>query len=124
MLLKQDSESSWCWIVCYIKIWNEIKESFGTAPINIELQRYGCIQIPIDERTRISCANEIASETHVLTTYPLYNDVRNRFYQSLSEIYSEFYMFNKITEEEKMCFMLSNPSCVKLVARTQLWDIG
>ena len=56
----------------------------GTAPINIELLRYGVNQVPVVYRKCISC-NAVESECHVLTQCSLYNDIRDSFYCDLQQ---------------------------------------
>ncbi len=47
----------------------------GTAPINLELLRYGVNQTPVENRKCISC-DEVESECHVILQCHLYQDIR------------------------------------------------
>ena len=62
----------------------------------------------------IKCENEVESECNVLTHCPLYDDIRNTFYQSIND----FQTFSTLSDDDKLCFMLGNPDNVKPVART------
>lgn len=56
----------------------------GTAPINLELKRYGSVYVPVEERKCISC-DEVESECHVIFKCPLYNDIRDSMLNDLRE---------------------------------------
>ena len=84
----------------------------GVAPINIELLRYGEGK-KLEDRKCIHCADAIETECHVLTTCPLYVDLRTELYESINDI-----LFQTLNDEQKMCYMLSNSECVYNVART------
>ena len=90
----------------------------GTAPINLELLRYGSMRLPANERKCISCKDEVESECHVLIQCPLYHDIREDCYNSLKESCINYDSFKGLNDNDKMCFLLSNPKCTRIVART------
>ena len=86
----------------------------GIAPINLELQRYGAVKQPVENRRCIVCPDEVESECHVLVKCPLYEDIRNKFIASLEDADK----FMEMDDTSRMCLMLSNYECVRNVART------
>ena len=83
----------------------------GTAPINIELKRYSSVYVPVIERKCIVC-NEVESECHVLLNCPLYADVRDELYRSLSKLDNVCFNSHSLSDNDKLCFLLSSPHCI------------
>ena len=76
------------------------------------------MRVPVQERKCISCKDDVESECHVLIQCPLYQDIRQDFYHSLKEYGTDYNVFHTMNDNDKLCFMLSNSKCAKLVART------
>ena len=91
----------------------------GTAPINLELLRYGVCHVPVDKRKCISC-DEVECESHVILKCPLYKDIRELFYKDVCDLLSheEYELFLLSDDSDKLSYILSSPQCVKLAART------
>lgn len=54
----------------------------GVAPIRIETGRYE--RLPVEERKCFHCQTAIEDEEHVLLTCPLYNDIRQEYFDNVS----------------------------------------
>ena len=85
----------------------------GVAPLKIETGRYE--RIPHDQRFCFSCANKVEDEIHVLTECPLYDDLRHVLYQKAADSSGTFI---HLSDNEKMCFVLSNREISKTSAKT------
>ncbi|MCG8033469.1 MAG: reverse transcriptase family protein, partial [Candidatus Thiodiazotropha taylori] len=88
----------------------------GVAPIRIETGRYE--RLPIESRLCTSC-NTIESEIHVICECPLYDDLRNSLFDQAKRVIPGF---NSLSNEDKMCAVLSNYEIVKITAKI-LYDI-
>ena len=91
----------------------------GTAPINVELMRYGPNATCLADRKCISC-DEVEDEIHVLFQCPLYTDIREYFNDHIQECVNEvdFSYYVSCNDTEKMNFILTCQECIKLVSRT------
>jgi hypothetical protein len=84
----------------------------GTAPIRIETGRYEALQV--SERKCFMC-DHVEDEVHVLTQWPLYEDLRFELYNNAMYLCPDFYGF---TDCEKLCLILSNADIVQFSAKT------
>ena len=86
----------------------------GTAPINLELMRYGSVKKTVEERTCISCNDKVESEIHVLTQCPLYDDIRKTLFHQLEVCSAEIIHMD---DNEKLIFLMSNGEHVRKIAK-------
>ena len=84
----------------------------GVAPLRIETGRYE--NIPVNLRKWSSCDN-VESELHVLLQCDLYKDLRQSLYEKAVEVDGTFIGLSK---EEKLVFIFSNPSMIRVCAKT------
>ena len=58
--------------------------------------------------------NEVELECLISVHCPLFDDIRNTFYESIDD----FQTFSTLSDDDKLYFMLGNPAYVKPFART------
>lgn len=85
----------------------------GTAPIALETGRYNGLEV--SERKCFNCRNVVEDETHVLLHCPLYTELRNELFSIAEQILNGFQSLN---DSAKVSFILSDPSIVKISAKT------
>ena len=85
----------------------------GVAPLLIETGRYS--NTPEAERVCFNCPNDIENELHVLLRCPIYNDLRDEMFVTAAHV---CYDFNEMSENEKLCFLLSDGTIANEVAKT------
>ena len=85
----------------------------GTAPIAIETGRYKGLNVM--ERKCFNCQESVADEVHVLLHCPQYTSLRNELFSKAGDIRNDFY---SLDDNEKISFILSDPSIVKESAKT------
>ena len=84
----------------------------GILPLKIETGRYN--QIPVELRLCLVCDTfSIEDESHFLFHCSFYNDLRQIFYQKISETYP---LFTQKNDSEKLK-LLMNENVVKITAR-------
>ena len=86
----------------------------GVAPLRLETGRYE--NLAITDRICRSCTDSaiVEDEVHVVTTCPIYNDLRDILYQKAESIDGGFSNF---TDELQLYFVLSNINCAKVCAK-------
>ena len=85
----------------------------GTAPIAIETERYK--RLNVMERKCFNCQESVEDEVHVLLHCPQYTSLRNELFSKAGDIRNDFY---SLDDNEKISFILSDPSIVKESAKT------
>ena len=84
----------------------------GVSPLRIETGRYE--GLAVEQRTCFHCENTVEDEFHVVTTCPLYNDLRAELYEHCVAENSDFLLMSCV---DKMCFILSSKNIVRTSAR-------
>ena len=84
----------------------------GTAPLRIETGRYE--GLPVEERTCFMCPGSVESEHHVITTCPLYDDIRDDLVFNAGLLYPGF---SELSADEQFKTILSNELLVTTSAR-------
>ena len=86
----------------------------GVAPIKLETGRYE--QIPVNSRLCIGFnSSSVEDELHVLLHCDLYTDIRHYLFQYIVNINVDFVL---LSDDEKFCFILSNPDVCFYSAKT------
>ena len=85
----------------------------GTAPTAIETGRYKGLNVM--ERKCFNCQESVEDEVHVLLHCPQYTSLRNKLFSKAGDIRNDFY---SLDDNEKISFILSDPSIVKESAKT------
>ena len=86
------------------RFWTEV------APTNIELNSNIWVILSVKDRKYALCVTEIDLECYVLFHCPLFEDIRDIFYQSIN--------YYELSDDDKTCFFISNPICANLEGRT------
>ena len=85
----------------------------GTALIALETDRYNGLEV--SERKCFNCRNVVEDEIHVLLHCPLYTELRNELFSIAEQILNGFQSLNNSI---KVSFILSDPSIIKISAKT------
>jgi hypothetical protein len=87
----------------------------GVAPLRLETGRYERGRIPVHERVCMLCDGiEVEDEDHVVLRCPLYMDLRNELFTEAQNVNAAFI---ELSDVDKLSFLLSNISIVKVTAR-------
>ncbi len=85
----------------------------GVAPLRIETGRFE--NVPLQARTCFNCTDTIEDEQHVLTTCPLYSNIREKLFNICSTKTTDF---TNMPNVKKMCLFFTCPDLTFHVAKT------
>ena len=90
----------------------------GVSPLRVKTGRYE--QIELERRVYFNCDTQVESEEHVLTQFPVYDDLRTPLYDRMSKY---IHNFESKGDTDKLFCILGSDVIPVMRASAKIYDI-